>query len=513
MKHNSIFLCLLLLTRVSWAESIVFPPDAGVVDVTQAPYSAKGDGVTDDTAAIQRAFNDYAGRGIIYLPNGTYRVSDTLAWAGRCTRTILQRQSEGGTIIRLADRAPGFGDPTKAKPVVYTGTFPPQRFRNAIRNLTIDTGKANAGAIGCRFNASNQGNMMHVTIRSGDGRGPIGLDMGYTSDVGPLFIKNLRVFGFDVGIYTAYGVAGQAMEHILVANQDICGWVNDGQAVSVHGFISSNSVPALWNKDLGGHIVLLDAQLSGAGAAAIINDASLYARNIQAAGYAQAIGGLRSAKGTNIDEFVSHPVESLFPSPTRALRLPVEETPEVPWDDPKEWVSVRRFEPKVVTVTKEKKGKPVTEKLTDWTEAIQQAIDSGATTVYFPRGGDYEVLGTVHIRGKVRRLMGMEGALGRQGHGIFQLDDGEAPLVLLERFDWIYSPITVRTTSKRTLVVSAVAGGKFEIGTGGKAFFEDVVNLIRLGKDAQVWIRQFNVSGSRDTGGKVAGGSFGITPG
>jgi len=37
---------------VAWparAESIVFPPDAGVVDV-KATYGAKADGVTDDTA-------------------------------------------------------------------------------------------------------------------------------------------------------------------------------------------------------------------------------------------------------------------------------------------------------------------------------------------------------------------------------------------------------------------------------------------------------------------------------
>ena len=93
--------------------------------------------------------------------------------------------------------------------MVWTDEFPPQRFRNAIRNLTFDTGQGNPGAIGVRFNASNQGQMCRVTIRSGDGSGPIGLDMGYTSDVGPLFVKHLRVIGFDVGIYTAYVAAAQ----------------------------------------------------------------------------------------------------------------------------------------------------------------------------------------------------------------------------------------------------------------------------------------------------------------
>jgi hypothetical protein len=64
--------------RIRSEPVFVFPADAGVVDVTRAPYRAKGDGHTDDTRAIQQALDDHPSSDkIIYLPNGTYVISDT----------------------------------------------------------------------------------------------------------------------------------------------------------------------------------------------------------------------------------------------------------------------------------------------------------------------------------------------------------------------------------------------------------------------------------------------------
>jgi hypothetical protein len=62
---------------------VVFPANSGVVNVKD--YGARGDGSTDDTAAIKIAMKTALGADsrtrTLYFPAGTYLVSDTLLWA------------------------------------------------------------------------------------------------------------------------------------------------------------------------------------------------------------------------------------------------------------------------------------------------------------------------------------------------------------------------------------------------------------------------------------------------
>ncbi|BAZ11080.1 hypothetical protein NIES4071_29050 [Calothrix sp. NIES-4071] len=474
------------------SENILFPKDGGVINVKDAPYLAKGDGITDDTEAIQRALNDYPNKNkIIYLPNGTYLVSDQLRWAkgveaSREKRIILQGQNSTKTIIKLKNNTRDFTNPAKPKAVLWTGTVPAQRFRNAIRNLTVDIGNNNPGAIGIQFNASNQGGIRNVNIQSGDGQGVAGLDMRYTDEVGPVLIKNLQVIGFNLGIWTGHRVNSQTFENITLQNQRKFGFYNEGQVVSIRNLVSRNSVPAIYNKY--GLMTLLDANLTRIGRSsqekAIINGSSLLARNITTSGYGTAIqnnrGSRQSVASSSVKEFVSHPVISLFKNSQKTLNLPIQETPEVAWDPLSQWVSPTQFG-----------AKPSDNQ--DDSVAIQAAIDSGKTTLYFPNGR-YKISRPIFIRGNIRRIIGLEANIS--GKGVFQFIDGRSPVVVIERFDGLGGGIV--HDSSRTLVLSSMGlsntntKASYTSKGKGQLYIEDVVGGPWTFNNQKVWARQLN---------------------
>ncbi len=73
--------------RLDSLSDVSYPESPMIIDVTKPPYNAKGDGIQDDTAAIQRALTDSMGmHKMLYFPNGTYLVSDTLNGLRRTLR-------------------------------------------------------------------------------------------------------------------------------------------------------------------------------------------------------------------------------------------------------------------------------------------------------------------------------------------------------------------------------------------------------------------------------------------
>ncbi|MBT3292209.1 MAG: hypothetical protein HN380_33080, partial [Victivallales bacterium] len=64
-----------LRSRHLWTAHFPSWQDGNAVNVKAPPYSAAGDGTTDDTAALQKAVDENE---IVFLPKGYYRLTDTL---------------------------------------------------------------------------------------------------------------------------------------------------------------------------------------------------------------------------------------------------------------------------------------------------------------------------------------------------------------------------------------------------------------------------------------------------
>jgi Pectate lyase superfamily protein len=121
---------------------IEFPANSDLINVKD--FGVKGDGITDDTLALQKAINstnrDYQ---VVYFPQGTYLVSDTIQ-IGRLK--TIQGAAKNKTIIRLKDASMAF---TQApKPLLRSMYNNNQTFGVYLRDLTVNTGKGNTKAIG-----------------------------------------------------------------------------------------------------------------------------------------------------------------------------------------------------------------------------------------------------------------------------------------------------------------------------------------------------------------------------
>ena len=195
----------------------VRPDDAAAVYLTKEAFPVSGDGVADDSAALQAAIDkvqETTGEGILFVPQGRYRVTRTIyVWPG--VRLI----GYGGKrpVMVLADHTPGYqqgvgvmffyagfrpgagrgggggrggaggaggaagtvpGGRAFRMPPPPPGTVPdnpaiadagPGTFYSAMSNIDFEIGADNAAAVGIRFHVAQHGYLAHMDLQIGSG--------------------------------------------------------------------------------------------------------------------------------------------------------------------------------------------------------------------------------------------------------------------------------------------------------------------------------------------------------
>ena len=491
--------------NITFPDTLLMQNGGPVIDIKRPPepgmHAAKGDGMTDDTAAFQdvwdllkREYKKYGPWGsdnsfYVYLPNGTYKVSDTLIYRGATVGAYPQwdgtfdinhvhfvGQSRAKTIIQLADHCTGYGDPAHPK-ILLAFQHPNTVFNNVpggnwLRNLTLDTGRGNPGAVALFFQGANNTDLRSVTLKSGDGTGRCGIWFKQGSIQG--YYADVTVEGFDDGIFDEVNAEGDvAFEYLTLRGQKEAGIVLTGGGMSLRRLRSVQTrpgVPALKIDGSGSQAVVIDSELKGRGAVGpameLTRDTEqcLFARDVATAGYASAIrkAGAAAVSQKFIGEYVSYPLKT----PAHSLGLPILDTPLVPWYDPQtQWAVVDDY------------------------PSVQAALNSGKPVVCFKKR-HYKLPGDVVVPASVRVVNGMASQVDG---GAFVIAQASASPLLFQD-----SSMPIRVLSQRN-IIQRCAGGGISNPTGlPVTFYLENVNDNTTGDDfcrpgQRVYARQIDI--------------------
>lgn len=489
-----------------------------IVDITKPPYCADNTGKTDCTEAIKKAYDDIIMRSvelfdktfqklkdapqntylgfqsrnipgylnvsysehlpearIIYFPKGTYLISDTIAYKTRNSRKYMgdkfwfelnrnihfEGESREETVIKLVDNAKGF-EYGNSRPMIDFLPRPEamiehianNAMQNSIKDITLDCGKGNSGAVGLKFYASNTGAIRNVTIKSSDpeGEGFVGLSL-INGCCG--IIKNVKIQGFTYGVY-GVNEARTVFENVTLENQRWCGMYFKTFDSVLKDIKSNNTVPTLVTETASfcyGSLLNVEGQVNCA-------DNIFYIRN-------------------NGEENTIYPTKTIKDSENTkiSLNLPIEDTPEFTYPDVSEWVCVDDFG-------------AVGDGETDCTKAIQDAMNSGAEVIYFNEGR-YLISDEIKIPQSVRLIdfcycnMVSAGRLKTEkGTGAFVIDENSTDVLFMQHaYTWEYFCGMfkfIKHSAKRDLVMRDIhlqaASVYFNTVRGSKVFIENVAN-------------------------------------
>jgi len=194
--------------------------DPKAVYLTPENFPVHGDGIADDTDAVQQAINNVqetTNQGILFIPSGRYRLSKTIyIWPGIRvigfgeTRPVfvLGADTSGfqqgpAYMVFFAGFRPGSIRPSNSSGAASrrfppAGAKPPDAspgtFYSAMSNIDIEIGEGNPGAVGVRAHYAQHCFLAHMDFRIGSGLAGIH-DGGNVA-------QDLHFYGGQYGIWT-----------------------------------------------------------------------------------------------------------------------------------------------------------------------------------------------------------------------------------------------------------------------------------------------------------------------
>jgi hypothetical protein len=177
--------------------------DPRAIYLTQGNFPVKGDGIADDSQALQQAINTVqqkTNQGILFVPAGRYRLTKTIyIWPGI---RLIGFGAARPTFV-LAANTPGFQQ-APAYMLFFAGARPhgnipppdanPGTFYSAISNINIEIQDGNPGAVGIRAHYAQHCFLVHMDFRIGSALAGIHNGGNVAQDV--------HFYGGQYGIWT-----------------------------------------------------------------------------------------------------------------------------------------------------------------------------------------------------------------------------------------------------------------------------------------------------------------------
>ncbi len=178
--------------------------------------AARGDGVADDSDALQRAIDrvqETTHQGIVFIPEGRYRLGKTVyVWSG----IRLIGYGAKRPVFVLGRDTPGFDEGANRYMLWFTDERTPAgqpiadasefTFYSAASNIDFELGEGNPAAVAVRFNVAQHSFISHADFHLGSTRAAIEAVGNQASDI--------HVYGGEFGIVT--GKTSPAWQFLLM---------------------------------------------------------------------------------------------------------------------------------------------------------------------------------------------------------------------------------------------------------------------------------------------------------